>query len=824
VGGLAQIIEQKQASEQQEKGCELKPVSREQELPLSYAQQRMWFMEQMNPNGSSYNVPRAIRIEGRLDFKALQQSINEIVARHEVLRTSFVTVDGQPRQVISHGKPVEIALIDVSETAECRREEEAMRVVRKLAGQPFDLSAGEVIRASLVSKSDREQILLLSMHHIASDGWSGGILFREMGRLYEAYSEGKESPLEPLAIQYADYAVWQREWMQGEVLDEQLGYWKRKLEGAPRVLELPTDRPRPAVQSFKGARHSLSLSSSLSQQLKELSQRQGVTLFMTLLAAFQVLLSRYSRQDDIVVGTDVANRNRIETEGLIGFFVNLLVLRTDLSGNPRFIEAIKRVKEVALGAYEHQGLPFEKLVEELRPERDLSRNPLVQVLFVMQNAPQEALELPGLTLSDFEINGGVSRFDLALFMTETEQGLKGSWMYSTDLFDATTLARMSGHLETLLGNIVAQPDARLSDLDILTDAERTDGMIEKKERQQSLVKRLKSVRRKAVDLSQMSGVKTEYLRSGETLPLVISPDANDIDLAEWAGTNREFISTELLKHGALLFRGFGLSSESELEKFALATCPELFGEYGDLPREGMGGKVYGSTPYPADQAILFHNESSHMHHWPMKIWFFCVKAAEQGGETPIVDCRKIYNLIDPSIRERFTRKRLMYVRNYTEGFDVSWQTFFRTADRSQVEDYCRKASIGYEWKDGDGLRTRQICPAVVKHPQTGEMSFFNQIQLHHVACLDRSVRESLLSMLKEEDLPRNVYYGDGSRIEESVVREISELYQKTAVSFSWQEGDVLMINNMMVAHGRSPYVGSRKIVVAMGEMVTKESA
>ncbi|HYK20027.1 MAG TPA: TauD/TfdA family dioxygenase, partial [Pyrinomonadaceae bacterium] len=256
-------------------------------------------------------------------------------------------------------------------------------------------------------------------------------------------------------------------------------------------------------------------------------------------------------------------------------------------------------------------------------------------------------------------------------------------------------------------------------------------------------------------------------------------------------------------------------------KFASTTCSELFGDYGDLPREELGGKVYGSTPYPAEERILFHNESSHMHRWPMLIWFYCMKAAERGGETPIVDCRQVYKQMDPSVRDRFEQKGLMYVRNFTDRLDVSWQNFFQTNERSEVEEYCRKASIDFQWKNDNGLRIQQVCPAVVEHPQTGEMVFFNQIQLHHISCLPPSVQESLRSMLNEEDFPRNVYYGDGTRIEDSVVQALTALYDRLSVSFRWHEGDVLMLNNMLVAHSRNAFSGTRKIVVALGSMVNQ---
>jgi alpha-ketoglutarate-dependent taurine dioxygenase len=326
-------------------------------------------------------------------------------------------------------------------------------------------------------------------------------------------------------------------------------------------------------------------------------------------------------------------------------------------------------------------------------------------------------------------------------------------------------------------------------------------------------------KRRAVSVSPHSLIKTSYLEPGQTMPLVVEPAAADINLVNWSRNNQQFIADELAKHGAILFRNFGLDSIARFEEFAMTICPELFDEYGDLPREGVSGKVYGSTPYPSNQPILFHNESSHMHRWPMKIWFYCVTAAKEGGETPIVDCRKIYQLLDPAIRRRFEEKQLMYVRNYTDGLDVGWQSFFQSSSKSVVEEFCRESGIDFEWKKDNGLRTRQICQGVARHPRTGEMSFFNQVQLHHISCVDPETRVSLCSLFAEEDLPRAVYYGDGTPIEDSIIEEICELYWETCVRFMWHEGDVIMLDNMLTAHGRMPFVGPRKIVVAIGEIV-----
>ncbi|MEH2405965.1 MAG: amino acid adenylation domain-containing protein [Nostoc sp.] len=441
-------------------------------FPLSFAQQRLWFLEQLEPGNPFYNQPAAVRLTGALNLAVLEQSFNEILHRHEVLRTTFSTVEGQPVQVIAPTLALKLPVVDLQKLPDADREKEVLRLATKEAQMPFNLVEGSLLRCTLLRLDEAEYVLLFTMHHIISDGWSKGILIREIATLYKAFSTGEFSPLAELAIQYADFAAWQRKWLQGDVLQSQISYWKKQLEGAPSVLELPTDHPRSAVQTFQGASYSFELSVELSQALKKLSQQQGTTLFMTLLAAFQTLLWRYTGQEDIVVGSPIANRNRAEIEGLIGFFVNTLVLRTNLASNPTFGELLTRVREVALGAYTHQDLPFEKLVDELQPQRSLSYTPLFQVMFALQNAPMSALELPGLSLNLLASESGSTKFDLTLLMTETAQGLIGSLEYNTDLFESSTISRMAEHLQTLVSGIVANPQQRLSELPLLTQAEK----------------------------------------------------------------------------------------------------------------------------------------------------------------------------------------------------------------------------------------------------------------------------------------------------------------------------------------------------------------
>jgi amino acid adenylation domain-containing protein/non-ribosomal peptide synthase protein (TIGR01720 family) len=450
-------------------------VSRDEALPLSFAQQRLWFLAQLEPENAFYNSPLAVRLKGELQLPALEKTLRELLRRHEVLRTSFVTEQGKPRQIIGTVESVPLEVVDLNEEA-------VQEFAAREAAQPFDLSHGPLLRVKVLRLSEQEHVLLLTMHHIVSDGWSMGVLIREVSELYTAYASGREPELAELPIQYADYASWQREWLQGDVLDEQLQYWREQLAGAPPSLELPTDNVRPAVQTFRGGHERFVLSEEVSAALKDLSRREGVTMFMLLLAAFQVLLMRYSASEDIVVGTALANRTRRELEGLIGFFINMLPIRTDLGGDPSFSELLKRVREVCLGAYTHQDMPFDKLVEELQPRRDERYSPFFQVAFGIQNAPKEVLDLPGLQLSTMIGEPENVRFDLTLWVLEKPNTLNFLWTYNAELFEATTIRRMAEQLGRLLGSIVANPAAPLSALEILSEAEKSEREQTAKER------------------------------------------------------------------------------------------------------------------------------------------------------------------------------------------------------------------------------------------------------------------------------------------------------------------------------------------------------
>jgi acyl carrier protein len=543
VAELAEVISTTQQAKQSLNSSSIPRVSRNQPLPLSFAQQRLWFLDNLEPGSPDYNIPAPVRLVGQLDVAALEQSFNEIVRRHEILRTSFVTVEGKPIQEIAPTFTLTLPILDLQMFLEAEREKKVQQLIAQEALKPFDLTQAPLFRIQLLQLGEEEHILVLVLHHIIFDLWSIGVLLQEVTELYKAFTtaevdpseipptplvkggylpptpflrgspqaggseamgEGDQAlserryPLPELPIQYGDFAVWQRQYLQGEVLEKHLSYWKQQLSGN-LPLELPSDRSRSTVQSNRGAIHYFAFPKDLSDAIQAFSQREGATLFMTLSAAFKTLLYAYTGQQDILIGSPIANRERVELEPLIGFFVNTLVLRTNLSENPSFRELLARVREVTLGAYAHQDLPFEKLVEALQPNRKQSEFPLFKVWIALENAPIPNVKLPKLTLSPVDFYSGIARYDLRLGLTETNAGLKGSLEYKAELFDATTIARIVGHLEAILRQAVAQPDILLEQLaSAIAQAEQQEQIVQEKELAQTSQQKLKRVKRKAM--------------------------------------------------------------------------------------------------------------------------------------------------------------------------------------------------------------------------------------------------------------------------------------------------------------------------------------
>ncbi len=821
LAALAAAVEAAQREETAPGSPVIEPVSRSQHLPLSYAQQRLWFLDQLEGASGAYNIPVAIKLHGVLNLQALQAAMDSLLQRHESLRTAFRLQGDMPRQHIVSDLKADIAFHDLSGLDEAQRQQRAQQLIDEEAERPFDLRTAPLLRVVLQRLGPHTHILQFTLHHIVADAWSLSVLISEFIQCYEAFAKGTSPSLPALPIQYADYAHWQRSEQQRQQLARDLDYWRQQLQGVPPVLDLPHDYPRPAKADYRGEVLTHTLAASQTESLRKYGHEHNATLFMVLLNAFNSLLQRATGKHDFIVGTDIANREHPDLENLIGFFVNVLPLRARLTDTETFNQRLGKLRDSTLDAYQHQQAPFDKLVEIVQPPRQNGVNPLVQVLFVMQNTPKADINLTDLVLEELEPQGETSKFDLAVFLEEDETGgIHARWLYRSCLFREDTIARLKDGFQSLLNYVANNADQPLDRWPWRFALEPVEPPASKSRRKDKL-SRLKNVKPVQVGRSPLDQVKTSTLTS--SLPLVVEPRLSELDPAAWAQQSRDWIERQLQRHGGLLFRGFNLPDAATFEQFAQAMVPDLYGKYGDLPKNNSGRNIYHSTPYPEQHMILFHNESSHMAKWPRKQWFYCELPARRGGCTPIVDCREVYRRLPPEVLKPLEQKGLLYVRHFTDKLDVRWQDFFKTDDRNQVERHCREEDIRWQWLD-DGLRIEQHGPAVMAHPNTGEKSFFNQMQLHHESCLEPEVRNNLKTLFSPDRLPRNVYYGDGSPIEDAVMAEIGRTYEACAVRFDWQKGDVVMLDNMLVAHARDPFEGERKICVAMGQMYQRQAA
>lgn len=812
----------KQATENQA-GSVIKHRQGISSYPLSHAQRSLWLIDQLDPGNPVYNIAMAIRLEGKLDADALNCCMRQIVDRHEAMRTCYRLEEGQPMQVVMPCDFVQADVIDLTHLPEHERLPEAERRAQTEAKRPFVLEKGPMFRASLIRLGDTDHVLVMTVHHIAFDAWSMGVLLQEFAELYLSYAQGTSPQLSETPIRYGDYVLWRQEWLQGESARRQLDYWENKLKHVPPYISIPTDRSPPIAPSYEGSRLAIQLPNDVATGIRAIGRTEGATVYMILLAAWSVLLYRYCGQEEMAISSPIAGR-RQETEKSIGFFVNTLIMGLNLGGNPTFREYLSNVRTTSLEAFSNQEVPYEMVIEKLGIRHQGSA-PFAQVKFIYQNVPGLELHLPNLKISYLSAHTDTAKFNLMLDLTETSLGIGGRIEYSTTLFDRHTIEKIAQQWFTLLRSIIRNPNEHIQALEITSEEEKRemiklDKMREESKRQKLLMKS----KPKAIRISSAQLVTTRLFAPEQTLPLIIEPAAPNMNVIEWIATQKEDIAQKLVTHGGVLFRGFDLSSIEQFDQFTRTLSPELL-DYKErsTPRSEMKGNIYTSTEYPKDQFIPMHSEMSYSANWPKKIWFYSVNSAAEGGETPIADNRKVFARIDPEIREKFMDKQVMYVRNFGEGLDIPWQDVFQTNDRQEVERYCSANHIEFEWKPGGGLRTRQVRQAVARHPVTNEWLWFNQAHLFHVSNLPQEVLQSLVAVVDEADLPRNTYYGDGSPIEEYVLEEIREAFRLESIAFPWQDGDILMLDNMMIAHGRHPFNGERKVAVAMAELFNEPS-
>jgi amino acid adenylation domain-containing protein/non-ribosomal peptide synthase protein (TIGR01720 family)/FkbM family methyltransferase len=792
----------------------------EEFYPLSPVQEGMLFHNLYAPQAGDYILQSHSLLEKQPDVVAFEQAWQHVVDRHTVLRTFFVW-EGvkRPIQVVQRQVKLPLEQQDWSGLEKLEQQKQLKTFLLEDRARGFDLNRAPLMRLVLIRLDEHSYYFIWTHHHLLLDGWSLPLIFREVFETYEALRQGRELEL-PRPRPFRDYIAWlqQQDLKQAEV------FWRQMMRGLKSVprLQIARSGNNSVAQQEGYKEHRVALPAATTTALRALGRQHQLTLNTLVQGALSLLLSHYTGSQEVVFGMTVSGRppQLADIESMVGVFINVLPMRVRIRPDEALLVWLQGIQEQQMEMRQYEYTPLTRIS---RWSEVPGGQPLFETLLSFENYPvNDTLPQIGdrLSIQQHRIESK-DNYPLSIGVVPDQQ--LHLWLTYDSQFDQEAIRGFSELFQTLLNCFVTQPHADVKMLEeILTREGNKQQARQRHEREENSLQRFKKVKPKPVSLSSDNLVALDTLTPDGVLPLVFRPQVDDLDLADWARSHGELIETNLSKHGALLFRGVKLKTAGDFEEVAAAICPDLFGEYGDLPREGLGGKVYSSTPFPADQAILFHNESAHLHRWPLKIWLFCMKAPEQGGETPIVDCREVYKMLDPHLRDRFARKGLLYVRNYIEGLDVSWQSFFQTTDKAAVEAYCRQASIDLEWTGNNNLRTRRRAPAVVRHPKTAEFSFFNQIQLHHISFLASDVRSSLTSLFREEDLPRNVYYGDGSALEESVLSEILQIYKAASVSFPWQPGDILMLDNMLIAHGRNPYSGERKIVVTMGEMVSSE--
>lgn len=809
----------------------LVPVARAAQMRLSAMQHRLWLVDRLADAGAraAYNMAAALRFDGPLEPDVLRRALETVVSRHEALRTIYPeNAHGEPMASIMPAGVFDLPWTDISPVP---REEEACRIdsaLDAMAARPFELASAPPLRAALMRLGPSRHVLLLCVHHIAFDGWSQAVFASEFVAACDTLRTDSASTLPPLRVQYADYAVWQEKQLEATHAQD-AAFWKHSLADAPRHSRFPVDQGLQSVPARTAGSIRVPVDRALVDALAPLAHAGKTSRFTVMLAAFLLLVHREAATDDVVVGTDVAGRDHPELEKLIGFFVNVVPLRSRWRGATGFAQWLAQVHESTQSALAHAAVPFDRILDAAGLPR--THGGPVRLLFVMQNTPPGHFEIPGLRVDVLPQRVRQSKFDIAVFVHEGAGDWSAEWIYDASLYRPESIGRWAADWCALLRQLVISPDAAVGPLFSTPDRKESPMNPMPSPQLGKLDKLKKFAARPPVAVAAIaptapasagtvarSPVKTSFLSEGREFPLVIEATSNGFDALAWVRGQRAFVDDALQRHGGVLFRNFGLQTPQDFEAFAENVEPELYGSYGDLPKKEGGRRTYRSTPYPEKQMILYHNESSHMARWPRKQWFYCELPSRTGGATPIVDCREMLRRLPADIVEAFERKALIYVRTFTPHLDVSWRDFFKTDQRADVEARLAAGGVEWRWLDEDTLQTRTHCPAVMKHPLTGERVFFNQVQLHHPACLEPDVREDLLALVGSDRMPRHVCYGDGTPIDDETMAIVGRTYEECAVRFDWRRGDVVMLDNMLAAHARDPYEGPRKIVVAMGAM------
>lgn len=793
---------------------DIAPVAQQDDYELSHAQKRLWMLDQLEEMKLAYNMTDVYLFDGDVDRAALENAFRTLVDRHEILRTNFIVKGQDTRQVVHASMPLSIEYKDLS--ADASPETAARQLLLETAAIPFNLAEGPLFRLLLLKLNNRQHVFYMSIHHIISDGWSMDVLIRELAALYNAAVKGNSIGLPPLKIQYKDFAAWQNNQLSGGSFVAAAEFWKQQFSETVQPLQLPLDFDRPAVKTSDAEKLFFSLDKNLSQRIADISNKEAATVYMTVMALLNAALYRITGQHDIVLGSPVAGRDHASLHDQVGLYLNTLAVRTAISPAQSFTQLVQQVRNNMLAAFEHQHYPLDVLLTDLKAARDVSRNPLFDVGFTWQNIGDRNDNGKGYSFSGFEVapfawGHQKVKTDLWFHGWEEDGELYFSITYDKGLFRKATAEQFIDDFRSMTATLLEDAGANIASL--VNDLRSAQAEQKKKAKSRSSLESFLKVKKKTVNPAERTLVKISVGNEAQGYPLVVKPGIDGLLLTGWLKENEAFIAEQLRKTGALLFRGFGIHSIDAFEEVSLALGKEQL-PYMDQssPRSLVSEKIYTSTDYPADQQINMHNELSYSRDWPMRIIFFCLKAPATGGETPIADSRKVLAHISQATKEKFAAKGIKYVRNLVGGLGLSWQDVYQTKDKAVAEEYCRRNEIDFEWINDNHLRISWVKPAIVDHPYTGEQIWFNHGFFFNAFNLPAEVR---MGIDDPAHFPSDTFYGDGSPIAAEVIEELRSAFEQAKVYYPWEKGDVLLLDNMLMSHGRSSFTGERKVLVSM---------
>lgn len=770
--------------------------------PVSAEQFGLWLNHQFPANKLQYNEPVLIEIDGALSKRALERALNEIVVRHEILRTAFPHIEGTVYQKIEPHVGFDLNCELAWGLTGTELEKRLLREIHR----PFDLETGPLWGHLLLTTGTDSHLLLAVLHHSVVDGHSLTVFWQELTSLYAAFATGEPVALVPLRAQYSRYCAAQAQYL-AQHQDRLLRYWVERLSGVPQSRTQQSS----GASAWEASRYRFTIPVLGSAELRKKASEQNQSVFMRLLAALSIILPVAPGETMLHVGTDFAQRDKPEFESLIGFFVNQIVLQIDHSGNPTFDELTKRVREDSFAAYCHHQLPFAVLAKSLAPGATGQPCAFFQTKAVWNQARPGAAKIAGVEWRLKDIFNGQAKFDL-LWNFWDGPAIGVAVDHALDCYSVVEIVELSRKLESTIQITNRDSSVRVSELRRLVE----DEVFEGRRKQNRL---LKSMNLKK--LGAMTGAERKIAgvpgvpQGSSPFPLVIGPDAGPSDLAGWSRAERTRVGGELLRHGAVLFRGFPIGSGLEFQRIVRAWlgAPISYRERSSLRTKILEG-VYTSTEHPQDQSIFFHNENSYAVTWPLHILFFCELSATSGGRTPIADCREVLKHLSAETVGQFSAKGVRYVRNFRKGLGYSWEASFQVSSRGELEQFLECSGYTWEWH-GEHLRTSREANAIVQHPETGESIWFNHAALFHASTLSPELRDMLLLQCGLDGFPLHCYYGDGSPISDETMAEIRAAYTAASTSFQWRAGDLLLLDNMLMAHGREAYSGPRRILTAM---------